>query len=709
MMAGDKKPSGKRTRSKNTRNKKSIITSVSKSQSNESFHTPSHIVGVGASAGGLGALESFFKAIPPETDLAFVVVQHLSPDFKSVMDELLARQTSIQIKHIETGMNAERNCIYLLPPRKNLLIREGKFQLVDYDPLPGLHLPIDIFFDSLADDQLEKSIGIILSGTGSDGSRGICRVKEAGGLVMVQSEESAKFDGMPRSAIATGLVDFIASPQKLAEKLLQFISHPFALTNGTGTDEIGELSKLEEIIRILNKDTKIDFSQYKLGTASRRIGRRMGINHLHDLNEYISLLQKSKTEPEALAKDLLIGVTRFFRDPDAWEYLRREVVPKIIEDQDDDGEIRIWCAACSTGEEAYSLAITIREGLEELKSSRSVKIFASDIDQHAVETAAAGVFPETIAAEFEPKLLKKYFLKKSDGYEICKSIRQMILFTHHNVLKDPPFNKLHLVTCRNVLIYFRPEAQKRALSIFHFSLKRGGYLFLGPSENISDLGDAFTIENSKLRIFKKNPGIKLPLVRQEPESNMINRLNSPLLSTGQRNHRVVNSKSLSIAHEFIADKFCPPALLVSNDFQIINCFGEVGHLFTLPKGGFSSNISKLAAPDLRLPLNASLHRALKKGEPVFYNNIQVKKARKTFIINMEVQPLGSQNGEISNLLVILNEQGIKRKIAQQRNSFEADKEVMERVAELEKELDQTRENLQAAVEALQTSNEELLA
>jgi len=388
-----------------------------------------HIVGVGASAGGLEAIAEFFERVPPDCSAAFVVVQHLSPDFTSLMDEILARHTRLMIHRAEHGQRVDGGAIYLLQPRKNIVIKNGCIELIDQEPRQGLNLPIDIFFHSLARDAGDRAIAVVLSGTGSDGSRGIRAVKEVGGMVMVQDELTAKFDGMPRAAIATGLADFVMSPNDLAEQLLRFIRVPLALTPPPSQLLLQETTKLEEIIRILRQSHRADFTLYKPSMISRRIERRMGLNHIADVDQYLLLLRESETESASLMRDLLIGVTRFFRDFEVWEAIRTIVIPRILADAPQDEPLRFWVPACSTGEEAYSLAILVEEAFADLGTRREVKVFATDVDQNSIERASEGRYAEIIAADVGPRRLNQFFVKRSGRYEVARSLREMVVFT----------------------------------------------------------------------------------------------------------------------------------------------------------------------------------------------------------------------------------------------------------------------------------------
>jgi two-component system CheB/CheR fusion protein len=461
-----------------------------------------YIAAIGASAGGLEALQEFFKAVPLDSGIGFVVIQHLSPDYKSLMDELLARYTKLPIRKALDNMLVEADTVYLIPPRKNLTIFHGKLLLEDQGARSGLILPIDIFFRSLANDLGKNAIGIVLSGTGSDGTLGTRAIKEAGGMVMAQEETTAKFDGMPRSTISTGLVDYILPPGKMPEELVNYIKHPFVgQAKDTGTVLTGDEDSLTKIMMILRDYCGIDFSYYKENTIIRRLERRLSINRFERLDDYLKFLNESGKEKDILYRELLIGVTRFFRDEAAFSIVKDSLLPKLVENNKQ--PIRIWSAGCSTGEEVYSLAMILREYLDEKRLDNEVKIFATDIDKRSLELAGQGIYPESIVSDIELPLIHKYFVKKDSGYQVNETIRKMVIFATHNVFKDPPFSKLNMIVCRNLFIYLKPDSQSRVLSTFYMALKAGGFLFMGSSETLGSHSEAFNILSAKHKIYQK--------------------------------------------------------------------------------------------------------------------------------------------------------------------------------------------------------------
>ncbi|MBL8744064.1 MAG: histidine kinase, partial [Myxococcales bacterium] len=456
---------------------------------------PAYVVGIGASAGGLEALEQLFAEMPPATGLAFVVVQHLSPDFRSVMDELLARRTSIPVTLVEDGVAVEPDHIYLIPPKKEMIISGGRLLLSDKGTTAELVLPIDIFFRSLAQDAGARGIAIVLSGGGSDGSRGIRDVHEAGGLVICQDELSAAFDGMPRSARDTGIVDQVLAPREMPRAILAHVRKPREIAESAAAPR-----GIHAIYRLLQQSFGIDFSHYKPTTVLRRIDRRLHMGPSIDVDAYVDQLARDPAELDALYRDLLIGVTRFFRDEEAFELLERSVIPELL-DRVKGEEVRVWVPGCATGEEAYSLAILFHEALTERNDKRRLKVFATDVHPGSLEIAARGLYDADSIARVTPARLGRYFERLGRSAQVSAELRQLIVFARHNVTRDAPFTRVDLLSCRNLLIYLQPLAQKKVLGLFHFALKNQGVLFLGPSETPGAFVDDFEPINPHWRLY----------------------------------------------------------------------------------------------------------------------------------------------------------------------------------------------------------------
>ncbi|MCH9698462.1 MAG: chemotaxis protein CheR, partial [Gammaproteobacteria bacterium] len=551
----------------------------------------SYIVGIGASAGGLEAIESFFKKMPADSGIIFVVVQHLSPDYKSLMAELLSKHTAMPVHRIEDGMEAKPNNIYLIPPRKNLSIFHGRLLLREQIRTEGLNLPIDLFLLSLAEDCNESAIGIILSGTGSDGTRGIRAIKERGGMVMVQDEETAKFNGMPNNAIATGLADFILAADEMPVQLLSFIKHPYSSTQQSDTIDEGE-TDLSRIFALLREKTKVDFTYYKPSTVLRRIERRVSINQLNDFSEYVSYLESNTPEITTLHQELLIGVTSFFRDDFVFENFNKQWLPELVTQLHNE-ELRVWVCACSTGEEAYSIAMLLAEYQERSEHYLRVKIFATDIDQVAIEKASVGLYPESIAADVPPDLLSKYFIRHDDNFQVSQRIREMVVFAQHNMIKDPPFTNINLLSCRNVLIYLQPILQKKILELFNFSLNKNGLLILGTSESIGEMVDYFDNVDSKSKVYLSKGKYK-PVAMHTRHGTVVNDF-QPSFTNSQKGSqdRYFDDRTLERFINGIKNDILPFTLIVDESSQVSHIFGEAKDYLTYPSGKINQDITKM--------------------------------------------------------------------------------------------------------------------
>ena len=614
--------------------------------------TPHHIVGVGASAGGLEALEQLFSGMPPDTGFAFVVVQHLSPDFKSLMDELLARRTRLPVLLVENGVTVQRDRIYLIPPKKEMIISEGKLLLSDKGAQAELSLPIDTFFRSLAQDAGPRAIGIVLSGGGSDGSRGIRDIHDAGGLVLCQDESTAAFDGMPRSARDTGIVDQIIPPQLMAGVLtehLRQVEHSATLERFVVPPQ---MSGLTALFRYLEREFGIDFSYYKPNTVVRRIERRVQILHLSGLDAYVERVLGDRAELDSLYRDLLIGVTRFFRDEDAFEQLEKHIVPDILGRTPLSDEIRVWVPACATGEEAYSIAILFHEQMEARGEKRRIKIFATDVHSGSLEFATRGLYSEENIGRVTPRRLERYFAKEGSNWQVSAELRHLIVFARHNVVRDAPFTRVDLISCRNLLIYFQPIAQRKALGLFHFALKRQGILFLGPSENISTLGDDLETLNAHWRIYRKHrdlrpsgdPHALVPLTRASPA------LRLPASSPQQ-----YSLAQMIGVYDALLDEHMPPSLLLNERRELVHAFGGAGKFVRVQDGRPSLDVLEMVEPDLKIALTGAIQRALKERVAVTYKGLklsegsslaaQVPKPEPAFSVDLLLDSFTNQTAE----------------------------------------------------------------
>ncbi|MFP4376265.1 MAG: chemotaxis protein CheB [Spirochaetales bacterium] len=667
-------------------------------------HSGFYAVAIGASAGGLEAIESFFDNARSYNNLAYIVVQHLSPDYKSLMDELLAKHTRMPIHVAEDGMVVEAGNVYLIPRKANMTIFNGRLFLTEQQV--GLNLPIDIFMKSLAEDFGERAVAVVLSGTGSDGTRGVRQVKEAGGLVLVQDEESAKFDGMPRSAIATGIVDFVLPPGKMPPEIERFVTSSVAMTRSDGEVTIASSSTIARILMLIKRRTGVDLSYYKESTINRRIERRIGITKADSVNDYLEMLQDHPAEITTLFKEILIGVTKFFRDPEAFEILAARVIPAVISEASPREPIRIWVPACSTGEEAYSIAILMTEYLETHNLDHTYRVFATDIDKDAIQFASQGMYPESIAADASHERLSRYFVRRGDSYQIARKIRENVIFAYHNVFRDPPFRRIDLVSCRNLLIYFQPTLQRKVLTNFSFSLKEKGFLLLGSSESIGDFGRFFDSFDIRWKVFRSTAtGPKRDA--DSTDSAGLAEFLDRVRSTSSNDYQT-RPQSLESVYERLVEQFLPPTIIISPDRTVEHVFGDVSRFLRVPAGKLDMNLMKMAKEPLNVPLGDALREAEDKLRPVVSTNIGFEVEGAKQALNLGVYPLPAASGDYL-YAVVFGELASDGSDGAEIRAFDPDEAVKRRIQSLENELQYNKESLQATIEELETSNEELQA
>ncbi|MEM8947071.1 MAG: chemotaxis protein CheB [Planctomycetota bacterium] len=668
---------------------------------------PLQVVALGASAGGLEALEKFFDNVPSDSGLTYVVVQHLSPDFKSLMNELLARHTELSIHRVQDGMQLEPDAIYLMPPKKEMIVADDRLLLTDKDPSRALSLPIDTFMRSMAQEYGKQAIGVILSGTGSDGSRGIKAIHEAGGLVLAQDEQSASFDGMPRSAVETGVVDIILAPQQMPNEILHRIYDDTdieASEDGRLISEVG----MTELVGALREAYGIDFSYYKPTTVTRRVERRLQLCGFTKLSDYAQSVLSDKEELNALYRDLLIGVTKFYRDSEAFHLLEVDVIPQLLSRAAPDDELRVWIAGCATGEEAYSVAILLDEAVSKRALPLKVKVFATDVHRASLEFASAGIYSEESLSKVSSQRLQKYFLRQSTGYQVTPDLRKMIVFAPHNVVKDAPFTKLDLICCRNLLIYLQPEAQNKALSLFHFGLRTGGCLFLGPSESTADLCDEFDSVDRHWKIFRKRRDVRLSANMRLPLSAGLES-GGKLSPTSQTARRSIPEHQLLKAYDALLEDYVPASLLVDERRKLVHSFTGAGKFLAIPNGRPPEDILEYVDPDLKLALAGALQRAMKEKLPVVYGKVNCRALDANQQLRLSVRPVSIQSTGEDYYLITFESR--KKEPPQQTvsNEIDLDGVSLERINELEDELRYAKENLQASVEEMETTNEELQA
>jgi two-component system CheB/CheR fusion protein len=655
------------------------------------------VVGIGASAGGLEALERLFEVMPVDSGLAFVVVQHLSPDFKSLTDGILARRTSLPIHVVENGMEVLPDSIYLIPPKKDMIVSGGRLLLSDKDPTQGITLPIDHFLRSLAQEWGDRSVAVILSGTGSDGSRGIRDVHDAGGLVIAQDPESSKFDGMPRSAIDSGVVDLILTPEAIPDALVRRSRAPESMPTTPEPIPAG----VDAVFHLLHNAYGIDFTFYKPETVSRRLDRRIGLSEIGNLDDYAAKLAHDPAELNLLYKDLMIGVTRFFRDIEAFERLGRDVLPGLIRRLPPGGEFRAWVAGCATGEEAYSVAILVREAIDRTTQPVNVKIFATDAHRASLETAGIGLYSEAAIQGLGAERLTRFFTRAAGGFQVSAELRKMVVFAQHNVLKDAPFTRLDLVSCRNLLIYFQPAAQKRVLSLFHFALKTGGVLFLGPSETTGEVGDEFESVDPKWRLFRKRRDIRLVSeLRSQPAVTI--RPQVPPVHHPYQSH-------LAAAYDSLLDDYMPPSLLVNDRNELVQVFAGASRYLRFHDGRVSSDLLELVEPELRTALTASLPQAFNELGQVTYKGLRLRTPEGVHTVHVTVRPVRTRVSGVTHAIVQFEEVGALPQTRDEPRQVELSEASREQIFALEQELRHTKENLQALIEEMETNNEELQA
>lgn len=661
---------------------------------------PAHVVGIGASAGGLEALERFFDKLPPDTGMAFVVVQHLSPDFKSLMDELLARHTDLPIRLVEDGMPVEADHVYLIPPKKEMIISGGRLLLSERDRQQELTLPIDVFFRSLAQDCGARAIAIVLSGGGSDGSRGVRAVHDAGGLVVVQDGESAQFNGMPKTARDAGVARWVLRPEEMPKVL----SDHARLFGVAPSNEQIEPDGFDAVYRMLQKEFGIDFTHYKPSTVTRRIERRVKLARTEDLPAYVQRLSRERGELDVLYRDLLIGVTRFFRNEEAFHTLETKVLPELARKKGKGATLRAWVAGCATGEEAYSIAILLHE-LAAREGKLDVKIFATDVHRGSLEVAGRGVYGEEAVANVSNERLERYFLRRGKSYQVVPELRQMIVFAPHDVIRDAPFTRVDLISCRNLLIYLQPPAQQKVLSLFHFALNRGGVVFLGPSETLGLLSKDFETVDRHWHFYRKFSDVRIPvdtrLSSLRPDGSRAGALPAPPPRP--------SLPGLLGTYDRLLEELMPPSLLVSERGELIHSFGGASKYLTLRDGRPGLDVRDVLDNDLKVIVVGGIQRALKSESAIVFRGVRLGSPDAPVHHKITIRRIQGRNNVSPHVLVSFEEQ--EGAVAARHAETEVDLEEVSRdqVGLLEHELSLTKENLQAAIEELETSNEELQA
>lgn len=662
------------------------------------------IVGIGASAGGLEALEQFLKAVPPHSGMAYVVVQHLDPTHKGAMVELLQRASSMPVVEVKDRQEIAPDSVYVIPPGKDISILHGTLHLLPQTSPRGLNLPIDFFFRSLAEDQQDRSIGVVLSGMGSDGTLGLRAIKEKAGASFVQSLGSAKFSGIPRSVIEAGLADVVAPADELPVLIAAYNQHASYIAR-PGTLEEKQVSALEKVFILLRAHTGNDFSLYKRSTIYRRIERRMGLHQIDKIGNYVRYLRENPREVELLFKELLIGVTSFFRDPPTWEHLKNEAIPQLLKARADGAAIRVWVPGCSTGEEAYSLAMVLSEVLEKAPAPHlTYQIFATDLDREAIERARQGIYPSNIAADVSPARLRRFFQQDDRGFRVRKEIREAVVFAPQNIIMDPPFTKLDILSCRNLLIYLSPDLQRKLIPLFHYALNPGGILFLGNAETVGSYSTLFAPVDGKSRIYKRLDSTVAVAVEFPPAA--IAALPSAPAHAEPDFVQTPPANIALLADRVIVQQFAPAAILTNEKGDILYISGRTGKYLEPAMGKANMNVFAMAREGLRYELSGAFASALRTDDPVVVRAIKVATNGSTQTVDLTVQKLREPKALNGTMVIaITNVPPAATEPTTAPPSRRASTNV--RVADLERELQHTREEVQTTREEMQTSQEEL--
>lgn len=661
------------------------------------------IVGIGASAGGLDAFKKFFSAVPAESGLAFVLIQHLDPTRESLTAELVGTYTRMHVVQVEDGMRVEPNRVYVIPPNTYLSIHEWTLRLTAPGAPRSLRMAIDFFLRSLAEDQHEHAVGVILSGTGTDGTLGLKEIKAGGGMTMVQDPQSVQHDGMPRSAIASGSADYVLPAEQMAGALLAYVQHAaVAATKMTVLPEKAP-DPVTTAIEVLRARTKFDFSGYKTGTLRRRIQRRMSLRHLNELPKYVEVLRNDPAEATALFKDLLINVTSFFREPAAWQVLQEQVIRPLVAEREADAPLRVWIPACATGEEAYSIAMVLIEEIQAAEKTCRLQVFASDVDTEALETARAGVYPEGIAAHVPPERLRRFFTKSEHSYRVNQELRDTVVFAQQSLVSDPPFSRLDLISCRNLFIYLEPAVQDRLIPLLHFALVKGGYLFLGSAEGIGLQEDLFEPVSTKWRIYRRigptrHDKLQFPVA---PVAAVVR---------GRTPSPPNPSRLATLAQHLLLQRYAPACVIINRAGEILYFHGRTDDYLAQPSGPPTQDLLAQARGGLRAKLRGAIHEAIRDNQRVVLPGVQVRRGNTFPCVKITVEPLNAANTETEGLwLVSLEDEAENSAVTAAQSATAAGGADTALVHQLEYELKTTMEDLQQTIEDVRAANEELMS
>ena len=680
------------------------------------------IAAIGASAGGIEATTELLSHVPPDTGMAFVLVQHLDPSHHSMLTELLSKKTPMRVVEVTNGMTVEPNQVYVIPPNATMSISNHTLQLGPRtESSRGVHMSIDHFMRALAEEQGNRAIGIILSGSGTDGTAGLAQIQAQGGVTFAQDEESAKYGNMPRSAVTSGCVDYVLSPKAIARELARIARHPYLARSGTS--DIAELATSETnglslVFQLLRKTTGVDFTHYRKTTILRRIQRRMIVHKMEKMEDYVKYVQTNPAEIKALYQDMLINVTSFFRNPRVFDALKSQVFPAIMKNRSSEASLRLWTPGCASGEETYSLAIALLEFLGDKASQTPIQFFATDISELSVAKARSGLYPENIQSDVSPERLRRFFTNVEGGYSISKSIRDMCIFAQHNVLNDPPFSQMDLICCRNLLIYLEPVLQNKVISLFHYAARPGGYLVLGTSEGVGSATNLFSAEDRADKIFlKKATGVRQPVtfsLNHPSERHEYGAVRVPAKQPDSSWNYLEAQKEFD---RRLLGQYAPATVFINEDLEIIHTRGSVNRFLKLAPGRASLSILKMAREGLLLDLRNAISKAKKENVAVRKQNIQIKNGNgnegpqgdSMRIVNFEVAPINMGNlKELYFMIVFEDSPAIARPaVARSTRPSRESESASSRITKLEQELSAAKEYLQSVIETQEATNEEL--
>ncbi len=668
------------------------------------------IIGIGSSAGGLEALEEFFKNVPEDSEMAYIIVSHTDPARSSLLPDIIRRRANIPVTEVSDGITIEPNVVYLPPSNRDLVLEGDRFRLKEQQRNSMPRLPIDSFFKSLAESGGEQACCVILSGTGTDGAQGLRVIKEKGGVTVVQSIESAMYRGMPESAVATSLADFVLRPSEMPERLIECFSTDAGMPKPEEAEPREDFpSTLSKIITTISNRIGHDFSAYKKSTLIRRIQRRMVVTRIGSPQKYLNYLHHNPGEIEFLFQDLLIGVTSFFRDPESFDLLKKEILPDLLTRRPASEPFRVWAAGCATGEEVYSIVMLVMECLEEIGVTKEIQAFGTDLDHSAVEKARDGLYPENIVADVSPGRLQRFFEEEDTSYRVRKEIREPVVFAAHNLLKDPPFSRLDLLMCRNLLIYLEPKAQKKTLPLFHYALRPGGVLFLGASETVGEFTDLFTPIHKKWSMYRRvdvspalQPIVEFPTGGTAPPAPLERAPMGPPQAE-------VNDAALADATtQLLLEMHTPACVVVNRRGEINFIHGRTGKYLEPAPGRISVNIIDMAREGLRFELASALRKVAATGETVRREGLRVKTNGDFQDFNLTMKPLGKSDS-LKNMIVVLFEEippPRKKRLHRKKSDCGPDA-VAQRTGELEREIAKLQQDHRITLEELETSNEEL--